>query len=428
MNTIFKSGIIPFNIYLFDEVINNLSSPGLAAEVDKVWWDTKLIHMAKKKLYYTQFGDPYPIPPNNGRTVEMRIMRPSAPALTPLTDGVIPDGELIDVDKITATVKQYGTYKKITDMVEWTSCDRLTSAIHEENARQAFLTLDILAREELMGGTNVYYAPKVSNGTVTEITSRADLTKECKLTPDLLFTVQAILRANDAEPLDGDAYVGIIHPQVAVDIKKDKDYFIDVVKYAAGERIFAGEIGKYAGIRFVESSNAKIFYPNDIVKGKCRFTVKTAANAGATEITVKEAISSAEAATFPAGGVDVYINGVAGKVTGVTAGAAGSAKLTVTALTANVPADAVVCGQGAGKDGSAVYGTLILGRYAGGITELENGGLEFITKSRKEAGGPLEQFSTAGWKMTYAAKRLQEDYMIRIESANEFSASLVSPY
>ncbi|HOJ49136.1 MAG TPA: N4-gp56 family major capsid protein [Bacillota bacterium] len=428
MNKIFKSGIIPFNIYLFDEVINNLNSPGLVAEVDKVWWDTKLIHMAKKKLYYTQFGDPYPIPPNNGRTVEMRIMRPSAPALTPLTDGDIPDGELIDVDKITATVKQYGTYKKITDMVEWTSCDRLTSAIHEENGRQAFLTLDILAREELVGGTNVYYAPQVSSGSETAVTSRADLNKNCKLTPNLLFNVQAILRANDAEPFEGDAYVGIIHPQAALDIKKDKDYFIDVVKYAAGERIFAGEIGKYAGIRFVESSNAKIFYPNDIVKGKCRFTVKTAAAANATVITVKEAISDAEAATFPVGGVDVYINGVAYKVTGVTAGAAGSAKLTVTALTDTVPADALVCGQGAGKDGSAVFGTVILARHAYGTIELENGGLEFIAKSRKEAGGPLEQFSTAGWKATFAAKRLQEDYMIRIESANEFSATLKAPY
>jgi len=428
MNKIFKSGIIPFNIYLFGEVINNLSSPGLAAEVDKVWWDTKLIHMAKKKLYYSQFCDPYPIPPNNGRTVEMRIMRPSAPALTPLTDGVIPDGELIDVDKITATVKQYGTYKKITDMVEWTSCDRLTSAIHEENGRQAYLTRDILTREELLGGTNVYYAPKVSSGTVTKITSRADLTKECKLTPDLLFIAQAVLRANDAEPFEGDAFVGVIHPQVAVDIKRDKDYFIDVVRYADAERIFAGEIGKYAGIRFVESSNAKIFYPNDIVKGKCRFTVKTLASSNATEITVNEAISQAEADTFPTGGVDVYIDGVAGRVTSVIPGNAGSAKLKVNALSAGVSANAVVCGQGAGRDGSAVYGTLILGRYAGGVTELENGGLEFITKSRKEAGGPLEQFSTAGWKMTYAAKRLQEDYMIRIESANEFSASLVSPY
>lgn len=78
---------------------------------------------------------------------------------------------------------------------------------------------------------------------------------------------------------------------------------------------------------------------------------------------------------------------------------------------------------GAGKDGRAVYSTLILGENAYGVTEISGGGLEHIVKQLGSAGtaDALNQRATAGWKATKVAERLVEEYMVRIESASTFN-------
>jgi N4-gp56 family major capsid protein len=83
----------------------------------------------------------------------------------------------------------------------------------------------------------------------------------------------------------------------------------------------------------------------------------------------------------------------------------------------------LICGKGAGKDGSAVFCTLFLGENAYGVTDIEGGGLEHIVKQRGYGNDPLNQRSSVGWKATKVAKRLLEEYMIRCESGSEFSAT-----
>ncbi|MBR7114302.1 MAG: N4-gp56 family major capsid protein [Firmicutes bacterium] len=78
---------------------------------------------------------------------------------------------------------------------------------------------------------------------------------------------------------------------------------------------------------------------------------------------------------------------------------------------------------GAGAAGRDVYSTLILGADAYGVTEITGGGLQHIVKPLGSAGtaDPLNQRGTAGWKLTKAAIRLVEQYMVRIESASTFT-------
>ena len=54
------------------------------------------------------------------------------------------------------------------------------------------------------------------------------------------------------------SYVAIIHPYAAYDLMRSEEW-IDVHKYAAPEAIFEGEIGKIGNVRFVSTSNAKIW-------------------------------------------------------------------------------------------------------------------------------------------------------------------------
>lgn len=67
--------------------------------------------------------------------------------------------------------------------------------------------------------------------------------------------------------------------------------------------------------------------------------------------------------------------------------------------------------------GVNVFSTIICGDDAVGTTELAGMGLRMIIKSAAEIGGPLEQYGTAGWKMTKAAKILQDKYLTKVYSA-----------
>ena len=52
----------------------------------------------------------------------------------------------------------------------------------------------------------------------------------------------------------------------------------------------------------------------------------------------------------------------------------------------------------------------------------EGGNLEMIIKDKGQVGGPLNQFSTLGYKFSSAAKILYEDRMVRVESCGAYSA------
>lgn len=124
---------------------------------------------------------------------------------------------------------------------------------------QAGRTLDTVTREVLAGGTNVLYCPKIAtDGTETAVTTRASLDATCLLTVKQVFRAAAILKAANAPKINGD-YVAIIHPYVAYDLMMAAgDAWMDVHKYASPENIYNGEIGKLGGVRFVETTEAKI--------------------------------------------------------------------------------------------------------------------------------------------------------------------------
>lgn len=74
--------------------------------------------------------------------------------------------------------------------------------------------------------------------------------------------------------------------------------------------------------------------------------------------------------------------------------------------------------EGAGANGEDVYATMIIGRDAYGVPELEGEGQpKVLVKLAKNSGNadPLEQRNTVGWKAFMAAVRLNELAMIRVE-------------
>ena len=415
--------------YEVQTTLLNAEGNSLSAEM-KTFYEKQLIETAQPALVHDQFGTQYPIPKNGGKTIEFRKIDSLPKALTQLTEGVTPKGNKLNVSTVIAEVGQYGDFVPISDLLDLTAIDPMMVETTKRLAGQASRTLDTITREVLAAGTNKVFAPK-SGGAAVEL--REDVTADCELTPRLIRLVAARLKRQNAPKID-DSYVAIIHPDIACDLMGNEEW-IEAHKYAQPENIYFGEIGKIAGVRFVETTEAKIIGPGEIVEGVCRMKLRTALNStGSATIAVEEEITSAQAAALSArisGGeaVKIYVGGKEATLTGVTAGDAGTASLTVSTAIKDVAQGAVVCGTGAGKDGSAIYLTLVLGAGAYGVTTITGGGLEHIVKALGSGGtsDPLNQRATCGWKATKTAERLVEQYMVRIEHGSPtFSHEAVS--
>ena len=74
-----------------------------------------------------------------------------------------------------------------------------------------------------------------------------------------------------------------------------------------------------------------------------------------------------------------------------------------------------------GSGGAKVYATLFFGKNAFGVVDPEGMGLELIVKDKETVGGPLNQFSTVGYKFEAATKILYQERMVRVESGYTFS-------
>lgn len=325
------------NIQLFaaGEVVNSTATDTLSAEM-KTFYDKTLITLASPYLVHDQFGQKRDIPKNNGKIIEFRKFSSLPKALKPLTEGVTPTGNKLNVSAISATVEQYGDYIEQTDMLELTAVDNTIVEATKQLASQAGLTMDTIVRNEIVGGTNVLYCPKVNGGVETEVTSRSDIDSTSLLRVKDVFKAAAELKAMNAPKIDG-YYVGIIHPYVAYDLMQEAgNQWMEVQKYATPENMLNGEIGCLGGVRFVESTEAKIW--------------KTEGN-------------------------------------------------------------------------PAVFATLIIGADAYGVTSVTGGGIEHIVKQKGYGNDPLNQRSSIGWKGLKTAKRLVEEYLVRIESGSSFSGT-----
>ncbi len=326
------------NLQLFaaGDVVNATTSTELSGEM-KTFYDKTLITLASPYLVHDQFGQKRDIPKNGGKIIEFRKFSSLPKALTPLTEGVTPSGNKLNVSTVSATVEQYGDYIEQTDLLELTAVDNTIVEATKQLASQAGLTMDTIVRNELVGGTNVMYCPKVVNGTETTVTLRSELDKTALLRVKDVFKAAAELKAMNAPKIDG-YYVGIIHPYVAYDLMQEAgNQWMEVQKYTTPENMLNGEIGSLGGVRFVESTEAKIWQE--------------------------------------------------------------------------------------GKDSCAVFATLILGADAYGVTSVTGGGVEHIVKQKGYGNDPLNQRSSIGWKGLKTAKRLVEEYLVRIESGSTFSGS-----
>ena len=310
------------------------------------FYDRTLLTRALPYLAHDKFGQRRPIPTGNSKQIKFRKYNSLSAATTPLAEGVTPSSTALAVTDITATVAQYGAFVELSDMVSLTNVEPVLTEAAEVLGEQAGLSLDQIYRDVLVAGTGVLYSSGDANrGAVAHLLTTTDLDKAIRtLMGNNARMFTEIITATDGvgtKPIAA-AYMGIVHPDVYYTLR-GLTGFVDVHEYASQGAVMEGEVGAYKNIRFVASTNAKIF-----------------AGDGAT--------------------------GSAYKATG---------------------------------GDYDVYSTLIFGKDAYGITELQGNGLKNIVKPYGSGGtgDPLDQRATSGWKATTVCKILDDTRMIRIETA-----------
>lgn len=232
----------------------NTTGANLSPEM-RTFYSDYLIDEAEPELVHDQFGQKVPIPKNGGKTIQFRKYSSLAKATTALTEGVTPDGQKLNVTPVTATVAQYGGYVTLSDILMLTAIDNNLLQAIKLLAGQAGRTLDTITREVLVGGTNVQYAEG-------QVSSRANLVGGAA-TGNHYLTVAAIrkavrfLKLMNAPKING-WYVGIIHPDCSYDLQDDDDWK-KPHQYVDTENVYTNEIGAIGGVRFVETSEAKVW-------------------------------------------------------------------------------------------------------------------------------------------------------------------------
>ena len=312
----------------------------------KTFYDTELLENARGEMFYAQFAKKQALPANHGTTVEWRKWNTFEKA-GQLQEGVIPTGQKFGMSSKTGAINQYGTYATVSDKLEMRAYDDVILGATEEMGASAAETQEKLIRDALLVNGNVLYCDNITVATGAVVGTptscgamEATAETMALLTPDSVAKAVTIMKKNRVPSISG-KYYAVIHPSVAYDLRKSKEW-IEAHKYAATTEIFNGEIGELHGVRFIEN----VFAP--ILKG------------------------------------EGYTN----------------------------------------KAGGATYATYFFGKDAFGIIDPEGGALEMIVKDKSQVGGPLNQFSTIGYKFeTNGATILYPERLLRVMSCSSFSGT-----
>lgn len=171
-----------------------------------------------------------------------------------LTEGTAPTAQALAFGYEEFTAYQAGQRVELTDLAMDEYPGELVGEASVRVARQAAATIDEYVGRILAAGTSVIYAGQGN-------TARTDVGVTDTLTGTLIRrAAQGMKKDNIARFGDG-TFHAIVDPAVVFDFEEDESLggWKAIGTYTSPGNILANELGKYAGVRFMESSNARYF-------------------------------------------------------------------------------------------------------------------------------------------------------------------------
>ena len=222
-----------------------------------------MLTKARPLLVHGKWGQVRDIPRNSTDNIRFRRYSLLTPDTTPLVEGVTPSLDTLTVTNVDATVQQYGRGFLLTDKLLFTTLDPILLEVSDILGENAANTLDQLTREELATTTTIQYA--------STATANNEITSAMKITKAEVQEAVRTLKNNNAKkitsmvsastgfntsPLDA-SFIGIVHPNTTYDLKNIPG-FVKVEEY--GQKVaMPGEVGSLDEVRFIETTNAKVY-------------------------------------------------------------------------------------------------------------------------------------------------------------------------
>jgi N4-gp56 family major capsid protein len=218
------------------------------------FYQRTLLDRLQDSIYFMKYGKKTNIPRHAGATTSWRRLEMPAVTTTAITEGVTPNGIDLTINKVSATVQQFGTFTKLTDFIDLVGLDPLLTEVSQLFGEHAGMTMDIIVRDILVAGTNAQFANSRA--------SRATLSAGDKITAAEIQKARATMKKNNVKPITlpsgGKGYLAFVHPDTVTQIFnlqewKDQNTYVDTKNREAG---IAGQM---YGVYFMEATTAPVF-------------------------------------------------------------------------------------------------------------------------------------------------------------------------
>jgi len=225
------------------------------------YFSRKLLATLKENLILAPFGAKSEVPKGNDKTITwFRFGAAATTDIAALTEGTpLAAYRTLALDKVTATLTQYGQIIQLTDVLQATELFNHMKAATVTNGMDAALHAEEIIRNELgsdmTGGTYIGDRTKRLAQGAANYAAVDTATDKSTVSLTALDVLDAVtnLKINKAVEQPGGGFVGMSGHAVLRDLMNDGDW-IDAAKYGDVNRIFNGEVGKIHGCRFLGST------------------------------------------------------------------------------------------------------------------------------------------------------------------------------
>ena len=185
-----------------------------------------------------------------------------AVSTTVLTEGTAPTDDALTISSEFFTAAQYGATVAVSDLANLDSPHDLISIAAERVAYKAVRSMDHLVRDEIFSSaltTAVFGATGAA--TLTANTANSAVAAAGLLSGAFVKQMVARLKGSNVPQFADGTYRCIIHPAQEYDLVSDTSVngWIESRKYVDNTNLLTGEIGMFAGVRFIVSSDAKVY-------------------------------------------------------------------------------------------------------------------------------------------------------------------------
>lgn len=181
---------------------------------------------------------------------------------TTLTEGSAPTDQALTISSEFFTAAQYGATVAVTDLAQVDSPHDLIGIAAERIAYQATRSMDVLVRDNIhsSAATSAIFGA-TGSATLTQNAANSAVSTAGLLTGAFVKQMVARLKGSNVPQFADGTYRCIIHPAQEYDLVSDTSVngWIEANKYVNNVPLLTNEIGQFAGVRFIVSSDAKVY-------------------------------------------------------------------------------------------------------------------------------------------------------------------------